>query len=260
MIFLPIFVDQDRTLMSEEKIIKHAENAVHVLKDKEKGWKKKLMGFIEEIVIIGIAVSLTLMFHNWNDELHEHRLARQFLIGIKGDLDTGALIMERNVHEYRRTVDYYDAVWNQLRTGKIDAAYIDSNSGNLLHTSYFTFDVGRFEGFKSSGYLRLIENQQLLKHLMTLYTVAIPFEEEADRTVFHFRQADYNSYIGTKAGPDLSDSTGNRVHASLLVNDPAFRFQIVRYAAYLKERQEHKLRLAQRMRILSDEIDKELNK
>jgi hypothetical protein len=95
---------------------------------------------------------------------------------------------------------------------------------------------------------------------MTLYTVYIPFEEETDRTVLQFRQGDYNSYIGIKAGPDLNDSTGNRVFVSRLVNDPAFRFQIVRYAVYLKERQQHKLRLVKRMRALSDEIDKELNK
>ena len=58
------------------------------------------------------------------------------------------------VKDYQPTVDYYDTIWRQINTHKINAAWIDSNSGSLINTSYFEFDGSRFEGFKSSGYLR----------------------------------------------------------------------------------------------------------
>jgi hypothetical protein len=59
-------------------------------------------------------------------------------------------------------------------------------------------DINEFEGFKSSGYLRLIENKTLLKHLMTLYTVSIPFQEQADASTYKNRQQYYDEHIGPK--------------------------------------------------------------
>jgi hypothetical protein len=242
--------------MSEEKIIKHAENAIHVLENKEKGWKRKILEFGEEIIIIVFAVSITLMFHNLNDAHRERRIEREFLSGLRDDLRGGASNLEIGIKEFQSTIDYYDTVWNQITTNKINARFIDENSGKLINTSYFVFDDGRFEGFKFSGNLRLIENQQLLKHIMSLYTVSIPFEVDADKNVFHLREQSYITYIGAKDISDLNNPGSE--HPSKLVNDPAFRFQISRYVWIFAERKEHKLRVITKMREVADEIDKEL--
>jgi hypothetical protein len=72
--------------MSEEKIIQHSQKAVDLLKNHSKSIKEKIGEFLEEIVIIVVAVSLTLAFHNWNDRRKEKEIARNFLIGIRQDL------------------------------------------------------------------------------------------------------------------------------------------------------------------------------
>ena len=242
--------------MSEEKIIQHSQNAVNLLKSKSKSFKEKILGFLEEIIIIIIAVSLTLAFHNWNDGRHEREIERNFLTGIRQDLVATAENTKEGVKEYQPTVAYYDTVWRQINSHKIDTRYIDSCSGSLIHTSYFQYDASRFEGFKSSGYLRLIPNETLLKDLMQMYSTELPFQKDADDLVFHKRMDDFDRYIGTKA---LIDSSGE-IYISRLLDDPAVRYQIFYYRLYLQERQNQKTDLTKKLMDLVKEIDKELDK
>ena len=241
--------------MSEEKIIKHAGNAVHIVKDKERTWQGKLKELAEEIAIIVFAVSITLAFHNWNDWRNERKMEREFLEGIRDDLNYEATSVG-DVSGLNKTVEYYDKAWQQMSSGKIDAAYLDTNSFQLANTSFLTFDNGRFEGFKSSGYLRLIENKTLLKHLTYLYTNDIPFEISADEMFYNERRAGYNTYIGVRAPIDANQV----VHVSKIINDPAVRYQVMWYGNYLHERINHKKQLAERMKKMAAEIDRELNK
>jgi len=242
--------------MSEEKIIQHSQNAVKLLKSRSISIKEKVLGFLEEIVIIVIAVSLTVAFHNWNDRRQEREIERNFLTGLRQDLLKSAEDVQTDVKQYQSTVNYYDTVWRQINSHKIDAAYIDKHSHHLINTMYFGYDASRFEGFKSSGYLRLIRNEQLLQDLMRFYSVDLPFQKEADVTVFHERMADYNQYIGTKATIDSSGES----HVSALLDEPAVRYQIFFYRLALRERQEQKAALAQKLVGLADEIGKELDK
>lgn len=246
--------------MSEEKIIQHSSNALHVLQNKEKGWGKKLKEFFEEILIIVFAVSITLVLHNWNDGRHERRLAREFLEGIKSDLDSGAVDLKDGLTYFQPTIDYFVNVREQFRTQRFNDAYLDSNSWALGNTLYFSFDMGRFEAFKSSGYLRLIENQTLLKRLMTLYTISIPFQVEADHLVFDNRRRYYDEHIGPKASFVLANPGDGRILASKLIDDPFFRYYIIDYSSYLQERKTQKAELAREMKETAAEIAKELGK
>jgi hypothetical protein len=242
--------------MSEEKIIKHTKNAASLLKDRTKSYKEKIKEFFEEIVVIIVAVSITLMFHNWNDERHENEIARNFLKGITHDLKQGADSLAISIKHYQPTIDYYNNVLKQLKLNKIDAPYVDSLSWNLKNTSYFVFDNSRFEGFKSSGYLRLIENEQLLKQIVTMYAIALPFEKEADAAFYHSRYEDFNKYIGIRADVD----TAGNFMVSKLLNDRSVRYQYINYAQILEERKRHRQNIAKRMLTLAAEIDKELEK
>lgn len=242
--------------MSEEKVIKHTEKAIHLLKDKESKVKEKITGFIEEIVVIIIAVSITLAFHNWNDARQERKIEREFLTGLKEDLKQNAAGLEESIKRYQPTIDYYNQVWKQINTNKPDPQYMDSLSGYLRNTSYFVFDDSRFEGFKSSGYLRLIENEKLLQHILILYSVDMPFEKAADINVFHTREQDYSTYIGLKCDVDAN---GNHI-VSKLFNDRAFRYQISRYVEEFDERKRHKQHVVKRTLDLVKEIEDELNK
>jgi hypothetical protein len=240
--------------MSEEKTIEHTKAALHLMKDKSRSLKEKFIGFIEEIFIIVLAVSITLMFHNWNDERHERAIERDFLKGTAEDLKQGATNLEGSIKSFQPTLDYYNTVWKQINDHKIDVRYVDSLGYNLMNTNYFVFDDSRFEGFKSSGYLRLIENKQLLKHLVNLYSVYMPFERETDVNVFHTREQDFDRYIGVKLNLDTSQN----IRISPLLNDPAVRYQIFRYVVIFEERKRHKQDMIKRINALAKEIETEL--
>jgi hypothetical protein len=241
--------------MSEEKVIQHAKKAIHAVGDKKRSWSERIKEFLYEIIIIVLAVSITLWMHNWNDARHEHETEIEFLKGIKEDLKLEAEKLSDNVKYFQPVVDYYNTVWQQLKSKKLDNNYIDKNSGQLLNTYYYVADNGRFEGFKSSGYLRLIENKELLKDLMSLYTMSIPFQENIDKNLFSQRSKDYDTYIGIKG---IADSAG--VHVSRIINDPAVAYQIMRYVGSFNERKQQQIELEKQIKDVIAEIDKELNK
>jgi hypothetical protein len=240
--------------MSEEKIIQHTKTAVEIIHSKERNRKHKLKDIALEIIIIVFAVSITLLFHNLNDRWHEKKLVRDFLEGTKEDLKQEAGYIEISLKDFQPTVDYYDTVWQQVTEKRIDARYVDSNSEYLINSRYFSFDNSRFEGFKSSGHLGLIENETLLKHIVYLYTVLMPFEAEADKIVFQQRANGYDTYIGVKAETDAE----GRPYISKLLNEPAVKYQVSKYRMYLDERQKSKQKLLVRIHNLIAELDKEL--
>src|ERR1700761_8991545 len=240
--------------MSEEKIIKHTENAAKALL-KKGNWLHKLKEFLFEIFIIVIAVSITLWFHNWNDQLHERRLAKDFLIGIREDLKQTVAEMDTNRVRYQHTLDYYNTIWPQMQANKVDKHYMDSLSGNLTNMIGFAFDNSRYESFKSAGNLRLIEDRPLLQDLTRMYTVTLPDRMESDRIIFEERRRQYITYIGTKTpvSPD------GRSQISGFVKDPAVRFQIMWQGALLNEMKRQKLLLVGQIRKLINEIDEDLH-
>ena len=239
--------------MSEEKIIKHAEKAVETLSNKKLIWKAKLKELTQEILIIVFAVSITLALHNWNDHQKDKEIERDFLVGTDSDLIQEKEKIISGFQYFQPTLDFYNTITNQILEGRVDNKYLDSNADYLSNTLYLTFDNGRFEGFKSSGYLRLIENKKLQKNLISLYTSDMPFEVDADNELFITRAKDFVTYIGSKAP---IDSTGQ--HVSKIINDPAVRYQLVKYKSYFAERKRHKEDLIKQIDDLRKEIEDEL--
>jgi len=242
--------------MAEEKIIKHTGEAAHALLKKNVSWKKKVQEFFFEIFIIIIAVSITLWFHNWNDHLHERRLAREFLVGIRGDLKIIAGKLETDRATFQHTLDYYDTIWRQISENRVDRRYMDSASGNLTNMQGFFFDNSRFESFKSSGNLRLIENQPLMQDITRMFTATLPDRASSDQIIFQERRNQYITYIGTKT--PIGANSNSQI--SGFINDPAIRFEIMWQCTVLNATKEQKIELVGEIKELIAEIDKELEK
>ena len=240
--------------MSEEKVIQHAGKAIHAIADKEKTWWERIKEFLLEIFIIVIAVSITLWFHNWNDHIHERKIEKEFLIGTMEDLKTTADNLDTDIVHYQHTINYYDTIYAQINGNRIDKKFMDDNSGNLTNMLGFEFDNSRFESFKSSGYLRLIENQKLLQDITKLYGVTLPDREASDLIVFTERRNQYVQYIGSKAptGPQ-----GNSL-ISGFINDPGVHFEIIWQRNMVHEIKDQKLKLVPEIREVIAEIQKEL--
>ena len=241
-------------MAEEEKIREHAKQAMEALTNKKKKWKERLRDFLWEILIIVVAINLTLWFHNWSDKRHDRELEKDFLIGTRSDLSNIKNNLNWSFTYYQPTLDYYDSVWVQINEHRIDKAFVDTNSYNLVNTLNFLYDNSRFDNFKSSGYLRLIENDSLSMNITYLYTIFLPMQVEADNVVFNERRQDYLTYIGLKAQTDAS----GRVIVSNLLNVPEVKFLINWQREALNERKSHKQQTVQVIDTLMTQIDREL--
>jgi len=242
-------------MAEEEKIRENAKPALQALTKKKNEWNKKLTGILWEIFIIIVMLNITaLWFQGWSAKRHEQELAKNFLIETKNDLGVDANNLHSNVTDLQHTLDYYDSLWVQVDERRRDTAFIDAHSGNLLNTSYFTCDNSRFESFKSLGYVRLIENANLLKEIAQLYTVRLPEREAADKSIFDDRQRDFTTYIGAKVKIDSS----GKMYVSKLLDEPEVKYQIYKWRNNLQEMERQKQELIQAIDTVATHIDQEL--
>ncbi|MCL1937894.1 MAG: hypothetical protein FWF52_05825 [Candidatus Azobacteroides sp.] len=240
--------------MAEEELIReHAKHALQSLTDKKKRGKERISDFLWEVFIIIVAVNITLWFHNWSEKRQERELEKNFLIGTRNDL---GMVKERLgwFDNFQPILDYYDSIWVQMNEHRIDTAFIDANSQYLISTQYFTYDNSRFESFKFSGYLRLIENPKLSEEITRLYTVEFPNRVGADGAIFGDRRNNFTTYIGSKAPIDSS----GKMHVSKLLNDPGAKFHLYLQKKFLQEMKSQKQDLRQEVDNVMNLIDKEL--
>lgn len=190
--------------------------------------------------------------------MHERRLAKEFLIGIRQDLKIDSERLAYQIVFFKPIIHYYGELRREILENKIDAAFADTNSNKLAEDAHFAFDNGRFESFKSSGYLRLIENQKLSTDLTNLFTVYLPTEVNRDREFFGKRLDDFEKYfIGMR--PEINDSSGS-IKVSPLLKDPLIKYEIwINYNVF-SNKVKQKSKVIDKINQLTDEIGAELDK
>jgi len=240
-------------MAEEEKIREHAKHALQDLTNKNKKWKDRIKDFAWEVFIIIVAVNITLLFHSWSEKRQERELEKKFFIGIRSDLAIVNRYLFNDSISYQPQLRYYDSICTQIDEHRIDKVYVDNaNTGLLLNNQDFYYDNSRFENFKSSGYLRLIENDSLLMKIVSLYTIDLPWVKSMDEFA-HANRQDFVDYIGAKA----VDSSGKIIISDLL-NAPEAKFKIRNRQGMLSERQRLKWYIMQDIEQVITQIDREL--
>lgn len=153
----------------EEELVKHTKKIFKTLTKPGHTILEKLKEVAVEIFIIVFAVTLSIWLHSWSDHRHEQKEVRDFLMGLKEDLTKDIAMLERKKSNISELDSGYQVL---LKTANLPA---DINS------SLFYFDVsvirpaiGRYEGFKSSGKIGLIENDSLKQLMLVYYEQTIP--------------------------------------------------------------------------------------
>src|SRR5690242_16282248 len=72
--------------MAEQEVIKHTKKAYTVLSHKEHSVFYKIKEFIMEIFIIVFAITISIWFHNRSEHSHQQQDVKEFLLGLKADL------------------------------------------------------------------------------------------------------------------------------------------------------------------------------
>jgi hypothetical protein len=152
---------QDEVTKHTKKIYKAVKNPYHSIGEKVKET-------IVEIFIIVFAVTLSIWLHNWSEQRHEQKEVKEFLTGLKSDLTADIKQLEENKSIVTRLDANFKFV---LAVNKNDAALADSV---ISHHLYFDLgvtkpNIGRYDGFKSSGKIGNIENDSLKENILVFY-------------------------------------------------------------------------------------------
>lgn len=155
--------------MAELEVAKHGKNVIEMAVHKEHGLAHKLKEIALEVVIIVFAVSVSIWFHSLSEHRHEQRQMKAFLLGLKADLTRDVMSLNDYTHTYRG----FDANYQYLAAldpkGAPDGEKFDNACAQVKLSAQFIPVNSRFEGFKSSGKLTNIEDEELLNDILSLY-------------------------------------------------------------------------------------------
>ncbi len=166
--------------MAENEIAKHIDAAYKAAKQPNTHWLHRLKEVLIEILIIVFAVTISIWFHNWSDSLHEQREAKEFLRGLKVDLQ-GDIASAKNDSDFYATQLYRLRYF--LRVGNGDTLNADSMiayQSVLFSNTSLEPHISRYEGLKGSGKFGIIENTDLLNNIINLHEVTIKHVQMLD--------------------------------------------------------------------------------
>ena len=156
--------------MAEQEVIKHTKKVYKVWNSKEHSFWQKLKEFLIEIFIIVFAITLSIWVHNKSEHAHQQDDVKKFLIGLKSDLKSDLAEMQNDRASYldqQAAFSYIAGVRQNHNLISFDSLRKYSNW--LFNTTALEPNNGRFEGFKSSGKIGWIENEELQNDIMDLY-------------------------------------------------------------------------------------------
>ena len=192
--------------MAENEIVKHVEAAYKAVKNPETHWLHKLREVGIEIFIIVFAVSLSIWFHNWSDNLHEHKEEKEFLTGLEKDVRADLEAAQAESAFYSRQL-YRLRYFQRIAAG--EAPNSDSMAAYqrvLFSATDLVPHISRYEGLKGSGKFGIIENTELLNNIINLHEVTITYVEKLNGSY-----TDYINRVGTfiqEHGQMTPDNTG----------------------------------------------------
>lgn len=160
--------------MAELEVVKHTEKVVAVVKDKTMKWQHKLQEILLEVAIIVFAVSLSIWFHNWAESRKDRSEARDFLAGLKKDLQADMEEMRSDEGDYK-VRQRGSAYFVKVNMGApLNKDSLRTYQGVFFDNTQIDPRISRYEALKSSGKLGIIENKELLLNITDLYTKDFP--------------------------------------------------------------------------------------
>lgn len=170
----------------QEEITKHSNKIYKAVKKSEHTFGEKVKEIIIEICIIVFAVTLSIWLHGWSEHRHQQKEVAAFLANLKNDLKSDIESIDREVKAYKETNKSYEKIL-ALTASQLDSIYKSKNKVSFpIHSHGQTLNVGNYEGFKSSGKIGYIENEELKQKILTYYQIFVPAANDVDKMYTDF--------------------------------------------------------------------------
>jgi Family of unknown function (DUF6090) len=162
-----------------EEISKHTKKAIKEMKSNHT-FSEKLKEILIEIGIIVFAVTLSIWLHSWSEHRHQQAEVKVFLEDLKADLKADLIPLKEVKDRHIERLKDIEVVQG-ITASKIDS--LEKANGRIKFNAsinFTKFNVGNYEGFKSSGKIAYIENKKLKKMILEYYQDTLPSISEFD--------------------------------------------------------------------------------
>ena len=155
----------------QEEITKHSRKIYRQARNKKHSLSEKIKEITIEILIIVFAVTLSIWLHSWSEHRHEQKEVNKFLVELRQNLAADIKLLEDSKKTVGGLHNDYDFILalkeSEVKNGEI---YNHLNF-SLLNNN---FNVGTYEGFKSSVKIATIEEEKLKYNILNYYQQSIP--------------------------------------------------------------------------------------
>jgi hypothetical protein len=155
--------------MAQQEIIDHTKEALSIIGDKKKSFWHRTKEFLLEITIIVFAVTVSIWFHDINENRHQQKEVKEFLSGLKTDLVEDITEMEGDKMQYAKAARMVNYILNLKKGKSVNTDTLKRYSNFFLSFVQLTVNSARLEGFKSSGKIGLIKNHELQQDILSFY-------------------------------------------------------------------------------------------
>jgi len=204
--------------MAEDEIAKHSRKIYKTWFNKELTIWHKISEFLIEITIIVFAVSISIWFHNMSEHKHQQEEVKQFLTGLKSDLEQDIKEMTNDKESYQKQSAIFTYLGRLKKNQIPNRDTLNANGNWLFNTTALNQNDGRFQGFKSSGKIGTIENDSLQNNIMDLYEENIPALLHSTDSYIRVKTMFFD--LLNKNTKRLTDSTDNMIET--MITDEAF--------------------------------------
>jgi hypothetical protein len=158
----------------QDEVTKHTKKIYDTLKNPNHTVGEKVRETIIEVLIIVFAVTLSIWLHSWSEHRHEQKEVREFLRGLKDDLTKDIDLLNENKNVIVRLDSNFGFLLNIVNSQA--GGYGDSviNEHFRISIPLTNLNIGRYDGFKSSGKIGTIENDSLKENILVFYQQTIP--------------------------------------------------------------------------------------
>ena len=158
----------------EQEIIKHTKKIFGIIKRPGHSFMEKSTGIVTEVLIIVFAVTLSIWLHSISEHHREQKEVRAFFKNLLVDLDKDVSWMKAATRSYNEMNKLLDQIVN-LTPSRIDSLKKNDNDVRFPFQELMNqVNCGNYEGFKSSGKIGQIENEELRKAILNYYQQDAP--------------------------------------------------------------------------------------
>jgi hypothetical protein len=170
----------------QDEIIKHTKKLHKELKNPKHTFGEKTKEIIIEIFIIVFAVTLSIWLHSWSEHRHQQDEVKSFLINLKLDLKKDIDRLNYDKSGLQKVTKAYESILN-LTPSQLDSLKKNKSDIDIpFYTAGKKTNDGNYEGFKSSGKIGNIENEELKQLIVAYYQQSVPNINGIDKLYLDF--------------------------------------------------------------------------